>query len=69
VTPVLRARAAIAAAAVLLALVARPAAAQVVRAFTPRFSTNDNGSVLPIGNTVMSCSASGTWTWTATEPP
>lgn len=53
-------------AAVLLGLlalaVASPADAQVVRNFAPRFSTNDNGDILPIGNTIMSCSASGTCT-------
>ena len=42
------------AAIVLLAWVA-PASAQVVRAFTPRFSTNDNGDITLIGNTMMTC--------------
>ena len=40
-------------------LVAMPAAAQVVRSFTPRYSTNDNGDVTMIGNTLMSCSGNG----------
>jgi uncharacterized repeat protein (TIGR01451 family) len=44
----------------LLALLcAMPASAQVVRAFTPRFSTNDNGDITLIGNTMMTCSAGG----------
>jgi hypothetical protein len=35
-----------------------PAQAQVFRAFTPRFSTNDNGDILIIGNTLFSCPTS-----------
>lgn len=38
-----------------LALGAAPSAAQIVRAFTPRFSTNDTGDIALIGNTLMSC--------------
>ncbi|HYM82235.1 MAG TPA: right-handed parallel beta-helix repeat-containing protein [Candidatus Limnocylindria bacterium] len=40
-------------------LAAPPAAAQIVRNFTPRFTANDNGDILPIGNTLMSCSGAG----------
>ena len=47
------------AALALAALVAAPAGAQIVRAFTPRYSTNDNGDVVLIGNTLMSCSGNG----------
>ncbi len=36
------------------------AQAQVVRSFTSRFSTNTQGDILLIGNTLMSCSPSGT---------
>uniref|UniRef100_A0A832I359 DUF11 domain-containing protein n=1 Tax=Eiseniibacteriota bacterium TaxID=2212470 RepID=A0A832I359_UNCEI len=56
------ARRAAAAAALALAaasVAAAPAAAQVVRAFTPRFSTNDNGDIALIGNTLMSCTGGG----------
>ncbi len=35
------------------------ARAQIVRSFTPRFSTNDHGDVTLIGNTLMSCSGNG----------
>jgi uncharacterized repeat protein (TIGR01451 family) len=47
-------------ACVLLALLGVGSArAQVVRSFTPRFSTNGSGDVLMIGNTLMSCSGNG----------
>ncbi|HKQ56778.1 MAG TPA: SdrD B-like domain-containing protein, partial [Candidatus Eisenbacteria bacterium] len=42
-----------------LALPAAPAAAQTVRGFTPRFTTNDRGDITLIGNTLMSCSGGG----------
>jgi len=42
-----------------LASAAAPSAAQVVRAFTPRFSTNTSGDVTLIGNTIMTCSGGG----------
>ncbi len=42
-----------------LGLAAPPATAQIVRNFTPRFSINTRGEILPIGNTVMSCSGGG----------
>lgn len=48
--------------ALALALVAPRAHAQVVRAFTPRFSVNQPGDITLIGNTIMSCSAGGTCT-------
>ena len=35
-----------------------PAQAQVVRAFTPRFTTSEPGDILLIGNTLMSCTKS-----------
>ncbi|MBI5170149.1 MAG: DUF11 domain-containing protein [Candidatus Eisenbacteria bacterium] len=54
-----RARHAIAAALACAALFAAPAAAQVVRAFTPRFSVNQPGDITLIGNTVMSCNGGG----------
>lgn len=38
------------------ALAPAPARAQVVRAFTPRFSINASGDLAMIGNTLMSCS-------------
>ena len=38
------------------------ARAQVIRDFTPRFSTNDEGDVLIIGNTLMTCPASNACT-------
>src|SRR4030095_6882063 len=38
---------------------ATPAGAQVVRGFTPRFTTNVPGDVALIGNTIMSCSGGG----------
>ena len=49
------------AAAVLLALAlgAAAASAQVVRSFTPRFTTNDRGDVTLIGNTLMTCGSGG----------
>ena len=37
----------------------RPVLAQVVRAFTTRYSTNDNGDIVLIGNTMMTCPAGG----------
>src|SRR4030095_10169415 len=46
--------------ATLVALAAAsPAGAQVVRGFTPRFTTNVPGDVALIGNTIMSCSGGG----------
>ena len=41
--------------------VAAPSAveAQVVRAFTPRYSTNGNGDITLIANTLMSCTGGG----------
>ncbi|MFI5370517.1 MAG: SdrD B-like domain-containing protein [Candidatus Eisenbacteria bacterium] len=36
-----------------------PAGAQVVRNFTPRYSTNDNGDITMVGNTVMTCPNGG----------
>ena len=41
------------------AVMAAPAAAQIVRAFTPRFSANDNGDITLIANTLMSCTGNG----------
>ncbi len=38
---------------------AAPAAAQIVRAFTPRVSANQAGEIVLIGNTLMSCSGNG----------
>jgi uncharacterized repeat protein (TIGR01451 family) len=35
------------------------AAAQVIRAFTPRYTTNDNGEITLIGNTLMTCNGNG----------
>lgn len=43
----------------LAASLVRPAAAQVVRAFTPRYTTNDNGDITLIGNTLLSCNGGG----------
>jgi len=43
----------------LLAGAATPAAAQVVRAFAPRFTTNAPGDITLIGNTIMSCTGGG----------
>jgi uncharacterized repeat protein (TIGR01451 family) len=40
----------------------REAGAQVVRAFTPRFSQNASGDVTLVGNTLMTCPASGACT-------
>ncbi len=37
-----------------------PARAQIVRAFTPRFTTSATGDITMIGNTLMSCNGSGT---------
>jgi uncharacterized repeat protein (TIGR01451 family) len=49
--------------AVLLALaLAAPVSAQVVRSFTPRFTTNDRGDITLIGNTLMSCGGAGNCT-------
>lgn len=42
-------------AAIALLVMAAPVSAQVVRTFTPRFSTNDNGDITLIGNTMMTC--------------
>lgn len=50
---------ALALAALLLAMAAAPAGAQVVRAFTPRFTTNQPGDITLIGNTIMTCSGGG----------
>jgi uncharacterized repeat protein (TIGR01451 family) len=36
-----------------------PASAQIVRAFTPRFSVNQPGDITLVGNTVMSCNGGG----------
>ncbi len=47
--------------AALLALAA-PARAQVVRAFTPRFSANASGDITLIGNTIMTCTGGGNCT-------
>ena len=44
---------------VALALIAVPASAQIVRGFTPRFTTNDRGDITLIGNTIMSCGGGG----------
>ena len=54
--------AAFAAALACAALFAAPAAAQVVRQFTPRFSVNQPGDITLIGNTVMSCTGGGSCT-------
>ena len=45
-----------------LALTAAPASAQIVRSFTPRFTTNDRGDITLIGNTLMSCGGAGNCT-------
>ncbi len=42
-----------------MVLFAAPASAQIVRGFTPRFTTNDRGDITLIGNTIMSCSGGG----------
>ncbi len=42
-----------------LALAAAPAAAQVVRTFTPRFTTNQSGDITLVGNTILSCNGGG----------
>lgn len=42
-----------------LALAAAPAGAQVVRAFTARYSSNQPGDLTLIGNTIMTCSGGG----------
>ncbi len=56
-------RAALLVAAIALsAAAAAPARAQIVRAFTPRFTTNAPGDITMIGNTLMSCSNGGTCT-------
>ena len=54
-----RVLAALALSCALVALLPAGAAAQIVRNFTPRFSTNDNGDITMIGNTIMSCSGGG----------
>lgn len=46
----------------LLACAALPARAQVVRAFTPRFSTNQAGDITILGNTIMTCNGGGSCT-------
>lgn len=46
-------------AALALALAAAPATAQVVRAFTPRYSANQPGDITLIGNTIMTCNGGG----------
>ena len=43
-----------------LALLPAPASAQLVRAFTARFSANVNGDIKLIGNTSMTCNPAGT---------
>jgi uncharacterized repeat protein (TIGR01451 family) len=50
---------AVAAAFAACALLALPARAQIVRNFTPRFTTNQSGDVTLIGNTLMTCSGGG----------
>lgn len=50
------------AAALLLTASAPAAHAQIVRAFTTRFSTSNTGDVTMIGNTLMTCSGGGTCT-------
>ena len=50
---------ALALAALALALAAAPADAQVVRAFTARYSSNQPGDITLIGNTIMTCSGGG----------
>ena len=45
--------------ALALALSASPARAQVVRAFTPRFSASQHGNFTMVGNTIMSCNGTG----------
>jgi uncharacterized repeat protein (TIGR01451 family) len=54
-----RARLVILGVALSAVLAVNPAAAQVVRNFTPRYNTNDNGDITMIGNTVMSCPGNG----------
>lgn len=46
-------------AALAVAFTPLPAAAQIVRAFTPRFSANANGDITRIANTLMTCSGGG----------
>lgn len=46
-------------AAVALSAGAPEIEAQIVRGFSPRFSSNANGDITTIGNTVMSCSGGG----------
>lgn len=41
---------------------AAPAAAQIARAFAPRFSVNQSGDITLVGNTLMSCSGGGSCT-------
>lgn len=50
---------ALAALALALATLVAPAGAQVVRAFTPRYSSNQPGDITLIGNTIMTCSGGG----------
>ncbi len=52
----------VATAAALLALLPATAHAQIVRAFTPRYSVNQPGDITLIANTLMTCSAGGTCT-------
>ena len=42
-----------------LAMLSHEASAQVTRPFTVRYSTNDNGDIKLIGNSVMTCSPAG----------
>ncbi|GIW33200.1 MAG: hypothetical protein KatS3mg072_0533 [Meiothermus sp.] len=45
---------------VLLLLTLSLAQAQVIRNFTSRYSTNTTGDIVLIGNTLMTCSPTGT---------
>lgn len=51
-----RATRALALAALALVPAAPPAGAQVIRAFTPRWSANQPGDITLVGNTIMTCS-------------
>jgi len=42
-----------------IAIVSQDASAQITRPFSQRYSTNDNGDIKLIGNTVMTCSPAG----------
>jgi uncharacterized repeat protein (TIGR01451 family) len=42
-----------------LVTLVQTASAQIARPFTPRFSANDRGDILLVGNTLMSCSGNG----------